>query len=138
MIFGYDVIHGFRTIFPIPLAQAASWNPSAVERSCSVAAAECNASGVDWTFSPMIDIARDGRWGRISEGYGEDPYAASVYCTSAVRGYQGDDLSAKGTVAACLKHYVGYGRLRRAVIMSRLKFRVRAFGIHICRLLRQV
>lgn len=109
MIFGYDVIHGFRTVFPIPLAQAASWNPSAVERSCSVAAAECNASGVDWTFSPMVDVARDGRWGRISEGYGEDPYAASVYCEAAVRGYQGDDLSARGTVAACLKHYVGYG-----------------------------
>lgn len=109
MIFGYDVIHGFRTIFPIPLAQAASWNPSAVEQICSVAAAECNASGVDWTFSPMVDIARDGRWGRISEGYGEDPYAASVYCASAVRGYQGNDLSAKGTIAACLKHYVGYG-----------------------------
>ncbi len=109
MIFGYDVIHGFRTIFPIPLAQAASWNPSAVERSCSVAAAECNASGVDWTFSPMVDVARDGRWGRISEGYGEDPYAASVYCAAAVKGYQGDDLAKKGTVAACLKHYVGYG-----------------------------
>lgn len=109
MIFGYDVIHGFRTIFPIPLAQAASWNPQAVEASCSVAASECNASGVDWTFSPMVDIARDGRWGRISEGYGEDPYAASVYCAAAVRGYQGENLAAKGTVAACLKHYVGYG-----------------------------
>ena len=109
MIFGYDVIHGFRTIFPIPLAQAASWNPAKVEESCAVAARECNASGVDWTFSPMVDVARDGRWGRISEGYGEDPYAASVFCRAAVRGYQGDDLSAKGTVAACLKHYVGYG-----------------------------
>ncbi|MCM1177234.1 MAG: glycoside hydrolase family 3 C-terminal domain-containing protein [Bacteroides sp.] len=109
MIFGYDVIHGFRTIFPIPLAQAASWNPEAVRKSCAVAAAECNASGVDWTFSPMVDVARDGRWGRISEGYGEDTYAASVYCAAAVKGYQGDDLSAKGTVAACLKHYVGYG-----------------------------
>lgn len=109
MIFGYDVIHGFRTIFPIPLAQAAAWNPAKVEESCAVAARECNASGVDWTFSPMVDVARDGRWGRISEGYGEDPYAASVFCRAAVRGYQGDDLSAKGTVAACLKHYVGYG-----------------------------
>lgn len=109
MIFGYDVIHGYRTIFPIPLAQAASWNPEAVRASCAVAAAECNASGVDWTFSPMVDVARDGRWGRISEGYGEDSYAASVYCEAAVKGYQGDDLSAEGTVAACLKHYVGYG-----------------------------
>ena len=109
MIFGYDVIHGFRTIFPIPLAQAASWNPAKVEESCAVAARECNASGVDWTFSPRVDVARDGRWGRISEGYGEDPYAASVFCRAAVRGYQGDDLSARGTVAACLKHYVGYG-----------------------------
>ncbi|MGM9787092.1 MAG: glycoside hydrolase family 3 N-terminal domain-containing protein [Candidatus Cryptobacteroides sp.] len=109
ILFGHDVIHGYRTIFPIPLAQACSWNPEIVRRSCAVAAAESYSCGVDWTFSPMVDVARDPRWGRVMEGYGEDPYAASVYCRAAVEGYQGDDLAAENTIAACLKHYVGYG-----------------------------
>ena len=109
ILFGHDVIHGYRTMFPIPLAQACSWNPELVRKSCVVAAQEAYSCGVDWTFSPMVDIARDPRWGRIMEGYGEDPYAASVYCRAAVKGYQGDDLSAENTIAACLKHYVGYG-----------------------------
>lgn len=109
LIFGYDVIHGFRTIFPIPLAQACSWNPQLVENSCKIAAQEAKQSGVDWTFSPMLDIARDPRWGRVAEGYGEDPYAAGVYGAAAVRGYQGECLSGKFSIAACLKHFVGYG-----------------------------
>lgn len=109
VIFGYDVIHGFRTVFPIPLAQSCSWNPELVKESCSVAARESRASGVDWTFSPMLDVARDPRWGRVSEGYGEDTYATGVYAAAAVKGYQGDDLTDTRNVAACLKHYVGYG-----------------------------
>lgn len=109
MVFGYDVIHGYRTIAPIPLAQAASWNPSLVKKVSSDAAREAYYGGVDWTFSPMVDIARDPRWGRVMEGYGEDPYLTSVFCKAAVEGYQGDDLSDPGTVAACLKHFVGYG-----------------------------
>ncbi len=112
VLFGFDVIHGFRTVYPISLAQAASWNPALVEAACAMAAREARASGVAWTFSPMIDIARDGRWGRISEGYGEDPYTNSVFAVASVLGYQGYDpldLSAADRVAACLKHYVGYG-----------------------------
>lgn len=109
ILFGYDVIHGFRTIYPIPLAQACSWNTALAEEACGVAAQEARQSGVDWTFSPMIDVARDGRWGRISEGYGEDPYTNAAFCAAAVRGYQGNDLTTTDQVAACLKHYVGYG-----------------------------
>lgn len=109
ILFGYDVIHGFRTIYPISLGQAASWNPKLVENACGVAAQEAFTSGVNWTFSPMVDVARDGRWGRVSEGYGEDPYVNGVFAAASVRGYQGDTLSAKNRIAACLKHYVGYG-----------------------------
>ncbi len=109
ILFGFDVIHGFRTIYPISLAQSATWNPDLVRRACEVAAQEAYSTGVDWTFSPMVDVARDGRWGRISEGYGEDPYVNSVYSVASVKGYQGDDLSAENSIAACLKHYVGYG-----------------------------
>lgn len=109
MLFGYDVIHGFRTTYPISLAQACSWNPDLVRQAAAVAAQEARMSGVDWTFSPMIDVARDGRWGRVSEGYGEDPYATAVYGVAAVEGYQGDDLADGRRIAACLKHFVGYG-----------------------------
>ncbi len=108
MLFGHDVIHGYRTIAPIPLAQAASWNPELVRTVCSDAAAEASACGVDWTFSPMVDVARDPRWGRVMEGYGEDVFLTSVFCRAAIEGYQGDDLSADGKIAACLKHFVGY------------------------------
>lgn len=109
ILFGYDVIHGFRTIMPIPLAQACSWDPKLVADASRVAAIEAKNAGIDWTFSPMIDIARDPRWGRVAEGYGEDPYAASVFCVSAVNGYQGNSLADPSSVAACLKHYAGYG-----------------------------
>ncbi len=109
VIFGYDAIHGFRTVYPISLAQACSWNPALVKKACAVSARESRMSGVDWTFSPMIDVARDPRWGRVAEGYGEDPYLNSIYCAASVKGYQGKNLSDSTSVAACLKHYVGYG-----------------------------
>lgn len=109
VLFGYDVIHGFRTVFQIPLGQAASWNPDLAAKANRAAAQEASAAGIDWTFSPMVDVARDPRWGRVSEGYGEDPYTNAVFGAAAVKAYQGDDLSAEGNIAACLKHYVGYG-----------------------------
>lgn len=109
MIFGYDVIHGYRTVYPIPLAQACSWNPELAKKASAVAAQEARMSGVDWTFSPMIDVARDGRWGRVAEGYGEDPYTNAVFCVAAVKGYQGADMADNKRIAACLKHYIGYG-----------------------------
>ena len=109
ILFGYDVIHGFRTIFPIPLAQACSFNPHLTRLSCRVAAQEARISGVDWTFSPMIDVAHDPRWGRVAEGYGEDPYLNGIFGAAAVRGYQGKRLDDTLSVAACLKHYVAYG-----------------------------
>jgi len=109
LLFGFDVIHGYRTIFPIPLALAGSWDPALVERAARVAAEEAEASGVRWTFSPMVDVARDPRWGRIAEGAGEDPYLGSVMARAWVRGYQGDDPSQPGHVAACAKHWVAYG-----------------------------
>jgi len=108
IIFGFDAIHGYRTIFPIPLAQACSWNTDLVKESCSITAKESWLSGLDWTFSPMLDVARDARWGRVSEGYGEDTYTNSAFAVAAVKGYQGKSLSDKYTIAACLKHYIGY------------------------------
>lgn len=109
VIFGYDVIHGFRTIYPISLGQACSWNTTLVEKACGVAAQEARMSGIDWTFSPMIDVARDGRWGRVAEGYGEDTYTNSAFAVASVKGYQGMALSNEKNIAACLKHYIGYG-----------------------------
>ena len=109
ILFAFDVIHGYRTIFPVPLGQAASWDPSAVERAASVAAAEAASAGVRMTFAPMVDIARDPRWGRIVEGAGEDPYLGSVMARAQVRGFQGSDYSARDRVMACAKHFVGYG-----------------------------
>ncbi|HLY62331.1 MAG TPA: beta-glucosidase BglX [Terriglobia bacterium] len=109
IIFGLDVIHGFRTGFPVPLAMAATWDPALVERASRVAAEEASRSGVRWTFSPMVDIARDARWGRIVEGAGEDPYLGSAMARAYVRGYQGERLSDSNSIAACVKHYVAYG-----------------------------
>jgi len=109
ILFGFDVIHGFRTVYPISIAQACSWNPELVKLNCSEAARESVLSGVDWTFSPMIDVARDPRWGRVSEGYGEDPYVNAVFGVASVKGYQGKKLSDPFSIAACLKHFVGYG-----------------------------
>lgn len=109
LVFGFDVIHGHRTIFPVPLAEAATWDLDLMEKTAAVAAREARAVGVDWTFAPMIDIARDPRWGRVVEGAGEDPYLGSLIARAKVRGFQGSDLSAPDTVAACLKHYAVYG-----------------------------
>lgn len=109
LLFGYDVIHGFRTIFPINLGQAASWDLEAIERSERIAATEASAAGVHWTFAPMVDIARDPRWGRISEGSGEDPYLGSAIARARIHGFQGDDLARNDTILACAKHFAGYG-----------------------------
>ncbi|RJE70971.1 beta-glucosidase BglX [Reichenbachiella sp. MSK19-1] len=109
LIFARDVIHGFKTIFPIPLGQAASWNPDLVEQGARVSAIEASSTGIRWTFAPMIDIARDPRWGRIAESSGEDPYLTSMMGAAAVRGFQSDDLSNPNSMAACAKHFIGYG-----------------------------
>lgn len=109
LIIGRDVIHGFRTIFPLPIGQASSWNPELVRRGARVSAVEAAAAGVNWTFAPMVDIGRDPRWGRVAECLGEDPYLASRLAEAMVRGFQGDDLSAPDAIAACAKHFAGYG-----------------------------
>lgn len=109
VLFGLDVIHGFRTSFPVPLAMAATWDPPAVQHAARVAAQEATEAGIRWTFSPMVDIARDARWGRIVEGAGEDPYLGSMMARAYVRGYQGERLDAPDSLAACAKHYVAYG-----------------------------
>lgn len=110
LLFGYDVIHGHRTIFPISLGEAASWDPAAVKTSARIAAAEASAEGLHWTFAPMLDISRDPRWGRISEGSGEDVFLSSVLAKARVLGFQGDDLYATDTLLACAKHYAAYGQ----------------------------
>ena len=109
LLFAADVIHGWRTIFPVPLAEASSWNPEAAERSARIAAIEATAQGLHWTFAPMVDIARDPRWGRIVEGSGEDPYLGSVMAAARVRGFQGIDISDPFTLLACAKHFCAYG-----------------------------
>ena len=109
ILFGLDVIHGFKTEFPIPLGLASTWDPSIVEKASRVAAMEAAADGIRWTFSPMVDIARDARWGRMAEGAGEDPFLGSAMAAAYVRGYQGSRLDAPDSIAACAKHYVGYG-----------------------------
>lgn len=109
LLYGQDVIHGYRTVFPVPLGMASTWDPRLVERAARVAGEEASAAGIRWTFSPMVDIARDPRWGRMIEGAGEDTYLGSVMARAYVRGYQGKDLSAADSIVACAKHYVGYG-----------------------------
>ena len=126
LLLGFDVIHGHRTIFPIPLGLACTWNPEAIERSARIAATEATADGVNWTFSPMVDVCRDPRWGRIAEGAGEDPYLGAQIARAMVRGYQGDDLSRSNALMACVKHFALYGaaeagRDYNTVDMSRLK-----------------
>jgi beta-glucosidase len=109
LIFGHDAIHGFRTVFPIPLAQACAWEPELFERTQTIAAREAAAAGIDWTFAPMVDLARDPRWGRIAEGFGEDPWLGSLYAAAGVRGFQGTNIADPDRLVTCLKHYVGYG-----------------------------
>lgn len=109
LIIAMDVIHGYRTAFPIPLGVSTTWDMELVEKSARMAAQEATADGICWTFSPMVDISRDPRWGRVSEGSGEDPYLGSRIAEAMVRGYQGDDLSANNTMLACVKHFALYG-----------------------------
>ena len=109
LLLGMDVIHGYETVFPIPLALSCSWDMDAIERSARVAAVEASAAGVNWTFSPMVDISRDPRWGRMAEGAGEDPYLGSQIARAMVRGYQGDNLRNNDEIMACVKHFALYG-----------------------------
>lgn len=109
LIFGYDVIHGYKTIFPIPLGESASWDLDIIKQTASIAAKEAAASGIQWTFAPMIDVSRDARWGRVMEGAGEDTYLNSVIGVARIQGFQGRDLSLSNTIAACAKHFAGYG-----------------------------
>ncbi len=108
ILFGFDVIHGYRTVFPVPLAMASSWDPSVEEQAQHLAAQDARAAGIQWTFTPMVDIARDARWGRIVEGAGEDPYLGSAMARAQVRGFQGSVIGAD-SVIACVKHFAGYG-----------------------------
>jgi len=109
VLFGMDVIHGYKTVFPIPLAMSCSWDPAMLEKVARIAATEATANGVCWTYSPMVDIARDPRWGRIAEGSGEDPWLGSKLAAAVVKGYQGEDLAAENTMMACVKHFALYG-----------------------------
>ena len=109
LIFGFDVIHGHKTLFPIPLGEAASWDLTSIEKSARIAAIEASAVGINWTFAPMVDITRDARWGRVMEGAGEDPYLGSKIGIARIHGFQGDDLSAPNTIAATAKHFAAYG-----------------------------
>ena len=108
LLFGFDVIHGYKTISPIPLAEAASWDLSEIKKSAAIAAEEAASVGLNWTFAPMVDVARDARWGRVMEGSGEDPYLGSQIAVARIQGFQGEDLKAKNTILACAKHFAGY------------------------------
>ena len=126
LLFGMDVIHGYETTFPIPLALSATWNMDLIQKSARIAAQEASADGINWTFSPMVDICKDPRWGRIAEGSGEDPYLGSQIAKAMVTGYQGDDLSRNNTILSCVKHFALYGaaeagRDYNTVDMSRIK-----------------
>ena len=109
LLFGMDVIHGYKTIFPIPLGMSATWDMDLIKRSAQIAASEASADGIQWTFSPMLDLTRDPRWGRTSEGNGEDAFLSSAIAKAMIHGYQGDDLSAENTIMSCVKHYALYG-----------------------------
>jgi len=126
LIFGLDVIHGHKTIFPIPLGLSCTWDTALIRRSAAIAASEATADGLNWAYSPMVDIARDPRWGRIAEGSGEDPFLGSQIAKAMVLGYQGTDYSSAKTLMACVKHYALYGaseagRDYNTVDMSRIK-----------------
>ena len=109
LLFGYDVVHGHKTIFPIALGESCSWDLDLIRRTASASAAEAAASGLNWTFAPMVDISVDPRWGRVSEGAGEDPYLGSLIAAARVKGFQGSDLADPLTVLACIKHFAAYG-----------------------------
>ena len=125
LLIGVDIIHGHRTIFPVPIGLSCTWEPALAEKAARIAATEASASGICWTYAPMVDLARDPRWGRIAEGSGEDPYLASLFAASLVKGFQGDDLSKDNTIMACVKHFALYGAVEagrdyNTVDMSRL------------------
>jgi beta-glucosidase len=134
LLYGFDVIHGYRTIFPIPLAETASWDPDGIERSARIAAVEARASGIHWTFAPMVDIARDPRWGRIAEGAGEDTFLGAVVAAARVRGFQGTSVSSDDSVAACAKHYVAYGAAEAGRDYNTVDVSERTLATFICRL----
>lgn len=109
LMIGFDVIHGYQTMSPIPLAESASWDLKAIKKSAEMAALEASAAGINWTFAPMVDVSRDARWGRVMEGAGEDTYLGSKIAVARVKGFQGEDLSKNNTILACAKHFAGYG-----------------------------
>ncbi len=109
LLFGMDVIHGYETIFPIPLGLSCTWDMKAIEESARIAAVEASADGISWTFSPMVDVSRDPRWGRVSEGNGEDPFLGAAIARAMIRGYQGKDMSRNDEIMACVKHFALYG-----------------------------
>ena len=109
LIIGFDLIHGYKTISPIPLAESASWDMEAIKKSARLGAIEASAAGINWTFAPMVDVSRDARWGRVMEGAGEDPFLGSHIAQARVKGFQGADLKEHNTVAACAKHFAAYG-----------------------------
>jgi beta-glucosidase len=121
ILFGFDVIHGYRTVFPVPLAMASSWDPSVEEQAQHLAGEDARAAGIRLTFTPMVDIARDARWGRIVEGAGEDPYLGSAMARAQVRGFQGNELG-PDSVSVCVKHYAGYGAPMAVAITTRATF----------------
>ena len=126
LMFGSDIIHGYKTTFPIPLGLSSSWDMDLIKKTAQIAALEATADGINWNFSPMVDIARDPRWGRIAEGAGEDPYLGSQIAKAMIVGYQGEDLTASNTMMACVKHFALYGaseagRDYNSVDMSRIK-----------------
>ncbi|MFZ5939239.1 MAG: beta-glucosidase BglX [Bacteroidota bacterium] len=109
LLFGYDVVHGYKTIFPVPLGEAASWDTALIRKASAIAALETSSSGINWTFAPMVDVSRDPRWGRVTEGAGEDPFLGACISEARVKGFQGNDLASPNTVLACVKHYAAYG-----------------------------
>src|SRR5258706_4572691 len=109
LMFGMDIIHGYETIFPIPLGLSCSWDMDLIKRSARIAAQEASADGINWAYSPMVDVCRDARWGRIAEGSGEDPYLGSQIATAMVKGYQGESFASNNTLMSCVKHYALYG-----------------------------
>jgi beta-glucosidase len=133
LLFGLDVIHGYRTTFPVPLALASTWDAELVERAAAAAAREAAAEGIRWTFSPMVDIARDARWGRIVEGSGEDPHLGSLMAAAYVRGYQGERLDRPTSIAACAKHYVGDGAAEAGATTTRPTSRSGCCATSTCR-----
>ena len=133
LIFGLDVIHGYRTMFPVPLGESATWDPAQVQKDEAVSADEAAADGIKWTFNPMVDISRDPRWGRVVEGAGEDPFLGSAIAAAKVEGYQGNNFAAPNRVAATIKHFGGYGAPSQAANTTRSTCRPSSCSTTTCR-----